>query len=477
MSDDPHTPGPATDTSPPSSPSADDQALALALAVAVRTAAYYDPDNDVMRQSCDALGRLLSEYIREEGSVTIGVHSHSVFVGRSRVRTTVSTYGRFTYLNQLYERWGISTLTFAAGLSEAELVGCVLVLAREHGEGPEDLTRWFKERRLEHVEVDLLSGEGHAQAVAPLEAYAAAMQVGDEMREVSESGEPANVRRLRHVTQAVVDQILRDPGSLVALTTIKEFDRYLISHSTNVAVLAVVLGQRLGLSKSRLGELCLAAFLHDAGKLEVTPEVLNKPGILDDDEWEEMRRHPILAARSLLEHKHLTTANMRAAVVAFEHHLNFDLSGYPRTEIMGKVTLFGNIVAIADRYDALTTARVYRENNFTPYEALTYILANAGTMFDPVLVKLFAEIMGIYPPGTLVELSSGELAVVCESPAVGRPLDRPKVRVLQGGEPGTIIDVDVQRDGRFVRSVSAVLNPANQGQLPAVDDSIFATID
>ena len=231
----------------------------------------------------------------------------------------------------------------------------------------------------------MVVGTGVAQAVAPVEAYAAAMQMSDEMGTGIDSGEPIHVRRLRHVTQAVVDQILRDPGSLVALTTIKDFDRYLISHSTNVAVLSVLLGQRLGLSKSRLGELCLAAFLHDAGKLEVVPDVLHKPGALDLEEWEEMRRHPVLAAYTLLGAGRCTPSSMMAVVVAFEHHLNHDLSGYPSTELKDRVTLFGSIVAVADRYDALTTARVYREYNYTPYEALSYLIGNAGTLFDPDL--------------------------------------------------------------------------------------------
>ncbi|MBC7294386.1 MAG: HD domain-containing protein, partial [Thermoleophilia bacterium] len=283
--------------------------------------------------------------------------------------------------------WGIRTLTFDLELQSGELAQALAVLGRASPAGPEGLEKRLQERGVTHVHVDLLAGAGEPQAIAPVEAYAAAMRVSEEMRQTVAEGAPANVRRLRHVTQAVVDQILRDPQSLVALTTIKEFDRYLISHSTNVAVLSVLLGQRLGLSKARLGELCLAAFLHDAGKLEIRGEVLNKPGNLTAEEWEEMRRHPTLAARTLLGMQRLTQAGMRAVVVAFEHHLRYDLTGYPPTQIKDSVTLFGQIVAIADVYDALTTARVYRKNNFTPYEALQYLMANAGTQFEPLLVK------------------------------------------------------------------------------------------
>jgi HD-GYP domain-containing protein (c-di-GMP phosphodiesterase class II) len=443
--------------------------LVLTLSAAVRTAVYYDPGNSVMQQVCATLGELLAEQAEEEGAVTVGIHSHCVFVGKTRVRTSVSTHERFTYLVQLFESWGINTLTFAAGLTEDELMRALRVLTHAGETDADELALALKLEGVERVQVDLVGPGSQVHAVAPVEAYAAAMQMSADLEEAVSAKERGTGRRLRHVTQAVVDQILRDPRSLVALTTIKDFDRYLISHSTNVAVLSVLLGQRLGLSKTNLGELCLAAFLHDAGKLEVNPDVLQKPGELDPGEWEEMRRHPVLAAHSLLGERRLTPASMRAVVVAFEHHQNYDLSGYPHTEIKDSVTLFGNIVAIADRYDALTTARVYRRRNFTPHEALVYLLSNAGTLFDPILVKLFAEIVGLYPPGTVVELTGGEVGVVCEPPPLGSALDRPLVRVIVGEESGAIRDLSEQAGGEFVRSVVNVLNPTNKGQLPALD--------
>jgi HD-GYP domain-containing protein (c-di-GMP phosphodiesterase class II) len=369
---------------------------------------------------------------------------------------------------QLFDGWGINTLTFHAGLSEGDLLGLLLVLAREKGEGPDELTALLSGHGVQSVGVDLLTGGGVPQTVAPVEAYVAAVQVGEELRESSAMGGPADVRKVRHVTQSVVDQIMSDSCALIALATVKEYDQYLISHSTNVAILSVLLGQRLGLSKSRLGELCLSAFLHDAGKLEVAPEVLQKPGPLDPGEWEEIRLHPIVAARSLLGGGHLTAPGMRAVVVAFEHHLNFDMSGYPPTKIKDHVSLFGNIVAVADRYDALTTARPYRKINFTPHEALLYLVEHSGTYFDPVLVKLFVEIMGLFPPGSMVELSTGELGVVCEPPVVGRPLEQPKVRVLTGERVGVVLDLDEGGADPAVTIVS-MLNPGNKGQLPAVD--------
>jgi HD-GYP domain-containing protein (c-di-GMP phosphodiesterase class II) len=441
------------------------QQLALALASGLRTAGYYDSGNVVLRQACETLFTLLTDIGEEEGMVSVGVHSHCAFVNKSRIPASVSTYGRSAFLFELFEEWGINTLTFYPGLTLEGLTLALNLIARNR-------------QGIETVKAETLSpGKGRQfQPVSPIVAYSAAMQLGVELGAATGPIEAGMVRRARHVTQAVVDEILRDATFLLTLTTIKDFDQYLILHSINVAVLSTVLGQRLGLDKATLGELCLSGFLHDAGKLGVDPDVLNKPGSLDAQEWQQMRRHPVLAAQALLNSRRLTASNMRSVVVAFEHHLNYDLSGYPHTEIKKNVSLFGGIVSIADRFDALTTARVYRKVNLTPPEALLYVVRGSGKHFDRVLVKLFVGVMGIYPAGTVVVLSRGEAGVVCRPPAVGSPLDRPQVRVIVGGEPGSVIDLAEKENGGYARSIIGVLNPSNKGQIPAVDPAIFTSI-
>jgi HD-GYP domain-containing protein (c-di-GMP phosphodiesterase class II) len=451
-----------------------EQELALALATAVRTAAYYEPENAVMRESARVVWALLANQLEAASPVTVGVHSRCVFVQKTRIRSTLATYSRFAFLVELFDSWEIKTLSFFPGLSETELVRLLMVLGRNKGEGAEALAAKLR-GAAPHIAVDLPEPGGVALAtVAPVRAYASCMQMARDIRTEPEGSRVVSLRQLRRVTQSVVDQVLSDPYSLIALSTIKDFDDYLISHSTNVAILAVVLGQRLGLSKAQLGELCLAAFLHDTGKTEVDPDVLAKPGPLSDLEWQEMRRHPTMGSMMLLASLQPGVPSMRAAVVAFEHHLRYDRCGYPTTTSKRDVTLFGSIVSIADVFDALTTARVYRARNLTPYEALDYLIANAGTRFDPVLVKLFAEVMGLYPSGTVVELTSGEVAVVVKPPPAGGSLDRPHVRILKGTEPGKVVDLGDKVGGHFMRTVKNVVNPHNRGLTPAVVASLLA---
>jgi HD-GYP domain-containing protein (c-di-GMP phosphodiesterase class II) len=432
----------------------------------------------VLQETNNTLLTLLQDANREIGPVSFSVHSHCVFLDKTRIPTSVSNYGRFSSLTQLFEEWHINTLTFDPGLTGEELLQALMLLSRMRPTETEDLSAMLRAHGIAKVRAETIeTGTGsEARPVTPLLVYAAAMHLGLQLNESQGVIDAATIRRARHVTQSVVDEILRDPTSLLTLTTIKDFDRYLILHCTNVAVLATILGERLGLDKPTLGELCLAGFLHDAGKLAVDTSVLNKPGSLDPKEWEQMRRHPTMAANALLGGQRLTSSIMRAVVVAFEHHMNLDLTGYPNAEVKDSLSLFGGIVSIADRFDALTTARVYRKVNLTPPEAVVTLAEKSGTHFDPVLVKLFVEVMGLYPAGTVVVLSGGEAGVVCKPPAVGTPLDRPQVRVIVGGEPGTVIDLQERDAHDYKRRVIGVLNPSNKGQIPAVDPAILGVV-
>ena len=455
------------------------QLFILTLASAIRTAGYYDVGNTVMQQACSALASLLRDHRDEDGVVTVGVYSHSIYLNNERVPNSVSTYARFNFVIQSFSTWGVVSMVFHDGLTEEELTKALEILAKVQSGGAPDLEEKLDEQGVERVTLErsVPGQRARSTTVTPAVAYTAAMQLSTELAGMSGSFEAGVIRRVRHVTQAVVDQILRDPTSLLALTTIKDYDRYLVLHSTNVAVLSTLLGQRLGLDKPRLGELCLAGFLHDAGKLGVDSEVLNKPGKLDDQEWEKMRQHPVLAAYTILGGQRLNPSNMRAVVVAFEHHLNHDFSGYPSVELMKTASLFGRIVSIADVFDALTTARVYRKVNPTPPEGISYMVQRCGTQFDPILLKLFVEVMGVYPVGTVVALTGREAGVVCKPPALGMPIDRPKVRLVVGEEPGKVVDLNRRVKGTYVRSVVAVLNPGNAGQIPAVDPATLAGFD
>ncbi|GAB4245992.1 MAG: hypothetical protein Kow00129_06170 [Thermoleophilia bacterium] len=441
------------------------------LAVAIRTAALHEPDNTAVQIAVADFMRALRARDTARKGVWVGVRNKSIFVDDDRLRIGPADYLNVRFLSDLFDAWGLGGIEFGPALRDGECRALLYILNDRSTRGFEELEARVSAQRLVNIELTEVSvhEESTESDRYSLRAYAACLQVYRDMQDAVREHRHIRTRRLRRVTQAVVDQVLSDEQALLAMTTIKQFDDYLFTHSANVAILSVALGQRLGLDKRTLGELCLAAFLHDLGKMLVPRAILDKPATLDDEEWESIRDHPIHAVSLLLRQEQLSQSTLRAIVAGFEHHLNVDLSGYPPVKEKQNVTLFGRIIALVDRYDAYTTPRSYRSLNYTPYEGMRYVVSHSGSQFDPVLVKLFLEMLGLYPPGTCLSLDTGEIAVVRRPPPPGAPIDRPTVQLIRGEEAGKTVDLNEQDGhGRYLRNVHLVLNPDNDGQLPAL---------
>ena len=252
-------------------------------------------------------------------------------------------------------------------------------------------------------------------------------------------GKALRLKRAKRVVQSMIDQLLAAETNLLGLTNLRCHDEYTYNHSVNVGILSIAIGQRVGIGKNRLVELGMAAVFHDIGKSCIPLAVLNKPGPFDEQEWAVMRRHPVLGVKELLKLKGVDALTARIMQGSFEHHLNLDGSGYPRVDYPRGVSLSGRIVAIADCYDALTSSRVYRRTAETPDATLRYILQKSGTLYDPILAKLFVNALGVYPVGTLCQLSSGELGVVMQSNPDPEQWERPRVKVIATPD-GTAVD-------------------------------------
>jgi putative nucleotidyltransferase with HDIG domain len=211
-----------------------------------------------------------------------------------------------------------------------------------------------------------------------------------------------------------VDLVQEDNSLMLGLATIRDYDDYTYTHSVNVALLATCLGRHVGLSKVTLEYLTVCALFHDLGKVEVSKDILLKPGQLNADEWDKMRKHPLIGVRKILRLQAPHSLKSRIILGPFEHHLNPDLSGYPYTYFMKKLSLLGKILRIVDVYEALTSERIYRPRSFSPDEALRRMWSERGKNFDTPLLKSFISMMGIYPIGTIVELDSGEIGLVMD---------------------------------------------------------------
>jgi HD-GYP domain-containing protein (c-di-GMP phosphodiesterase class II) len=305
------------------------------------------------------------------------------------------------------------------------------------------------------------------------QSYMHAMVAVKEVAQKVSQRSVAGIRKARRLAQTMVDLVLDDETLMLGLTTIRDYDDYTYTHSVNVALLAMALGKRIGLSQIFLEQLGICGMFHDLGKVEVPKEILLKPDMLDTGEWDQMRKHPLIGVHRVLRLHASRDMKSRVALGPFEHHLNYNLTGYPKTHFVSKVTLFGKILRIADTYDALTSERKYRPRAFSPDEALRLMWSKVGEDYDPILLKIFIHMVGLYPVGTILKLDTGELGLVVDYPREDERA-RPEILLLeddgQGGlKGGKTVDL-AQRDektGSFLRNVLECHHPSKLGLQPS----------
>jgi putative nucleotidyltransferase with HDIG domain len=200
----------------------------------------------------------------------------------------------------------------------------------------------------------------------------------------------------------------------------------------NVSVLAMAQARAMNMDGPLLREFGFAALMHDIGKVNTPAEVLNKPDKLTKDEFQQMKQHVVDGAHILRRTPEMPAL---APVVAFEHHLRQDLSGYPENIAGRKLNLCTQIVSIADVYDALRSNRIYRKG--LPSDRIRAIMTEKDSpAFNTKLLRRFINLIGLFPVGTLVRMGTDELGVVTHE----HPADpfRPQVKIVRDREGNPI---------------------------------------
>lgn len=247
----------------------------------------------------------------------------------------------------------------------------------------------------------------------------------------TENGNPVTKQKFNTMKiqiELIVDEILKNKNIMINMVDLKVFDSYTYFHSVNVAVLSIVLGTSIGFGKKELCNLGFAALLHDIGKVFIKKEILNKDGILSEEEFEEIKKHPSLGCEYVKKGLGVTLSSKMGIL---DHHERYSGGGYPNDFKGEDISLFGRIIALADVYDALTSDRPYRKAVIAS-EVIEYIMGSSGTLFDPELVKVFITKIAPYPIGTCVKLSNGLVGIVIEN--YESYCLRPKIRIFKDGD-------------------------------------------
>lgn len=436
------------------------------LAVILRTAQIHDPGNIAVTVAIEKFISFINPLIETAGSITLELIGEFFYIDGSRIRYSLEYLLNFDFLVREFRKREIGSVIFknfikyedvqlflkafiAAGFSDTPYEKISDGMAESHN---------IEIGRLKKIKED---GEVDVRKVIKKTYYNAVSYAKGVMTKIK-TGEKVNVKKAKRIVETMVDQILDEEQLLLSMTVIKDYDEYTYHHSVNVSILSIALGQRLGLSRKVLTELGIVALFHDIGKIEVPSDVLNKSTNFSEDEWKLIRKHPVWGVKAILKLRGLDSTSIRSSIVAFEHHMNYDFSGYPKVRRYTELDLYSKIVSLADQYDAMTSSRVYSRIPMSPDKALSIMMERAGTQLDPLFFKFFINMVGVFPVGTLVMLDTKELGLVYESDVLFA--DRPRVLIIidSNGKKvnGPVVKLtEKDQKGKYLRSISKTLNP------------------
>jgi putative nucleotidyltransferase with HDIG domain len=440
--------------------------LVRRLAAAIRATELYAPTHPLVKRSVEALLTACHESLQSSPHVVIGFIGDEIVIDDARMSTRASA-ALVGLVRSLRER-EIEKITFGRGLT-GEDVRLLLEGIRDR-QLIQPLPDWLLSRGVRRVTVGRLTIEEADEDNSGIEVarrvYGAAVETAESLWDQAKAGDQPDPGAARKIVDSLAQVVSQDRTSLMALTALKRHDNYTFTHMVNVSVLAMAQARALNLDGPLLREFGVSALMHDIGKVNTPLEVLNKPDKLTKEEFDLMKLHVIDGAHILRRTPEMPAL---APVVAFEHHLKQDLTGYPENIAHRDLNLCTMIVSIADVFDALRSTRPYREGLATDR-----VKAIMGKQEDPsfnqLLLKRFVNLMGLFPVGNLVRLNTEEVAIVTAE----HPSDpfRPQVKILydSGGErlEEPFLANTWERDDRgdYPRAVVEGVDPATLGVDP-----------
>ena len=393
--------------------------LARRFAAALRGAQLYAPEHPLVKRNIGALAETISVALAANPSVTIGIVEDDLVVGDVPVPRAADTMGE---LMRRLQQAGIERIVIESGVDTDEITELVQCVAHsERGSAPAT-------PRLKHIRVGKLQVEQRVEATGDMATfqrlYEDATGIAERLWDSATTEGKPDADAARGIVDSLAQAVAQNRTALLALTALKNYDNYTFTHMVNVSILTMGQARGLGMEGTTLRQVGLAALMHDIGKVKTPPEILNKPDGLTDREFEVLKRHTVDGAEILR-----TTPDVPplAPIVAFEHHLRSDGSGYPRGVSRSRLNVATMLCGISDVYDAMRSQRVYQQA-FPTDRILTVLQRNDGKQFDQNLVRRFVQLVGIYPAGNLVRLDTGEIAVVVKVYAPD-PY-RPRVKVV-----------------------------------------------
>ncbi|WP_018625043.1 HD-GYP domain-containing protein [Kangiella aquimarina] len=257
--------------------------------------------------------------------------------------------------------------------------------------------------------------------------YEAAREEAINLFELAKMGMKLDISHTRRIIQSCMISVMSNANALFWLTRIKDKSQFTAEHSVRVAILAIALGKYLKLDEQQLELLGLCGMLHDLGKTQIPEEIVDKPCQLTEVELRVMQKHTILGYE-LVNSDHSINSTVKDVIK--NHHAHIDGTGYPKLPAE-QISFYCRIISIVDAYDTMTSDTCYSRSS-SARDALKELFNQRNKQFDGELVEAFIRMLGIYPPGTLVEMSNGEVGIVISTHPEKKL--KPKVELVRDSE-------------------------------------------
>lgn len=451
-------------------------AFSTALLQVLRLVRLYDPSNVNFEEPIAKLKGLIVDISDRMGSARVQSEEGVLYFNKDPVRGGRKAFKTISGMTATMENYGIAELVFTGAMTDQQLKDFFALLRVPDGQHEavalEEIKEGIAQLNLKDKVQVLGPGEttGAAQinqveideaSYFPL-AYARTLVL---LREYVKNLRSEEVNRyfttkLHRALQELCGLVRKYPYKFVAMASVKGVEDYLYNHMANTGFLAMVLGHNLGISRVKLSNLGLAGMLSPLGRFRGPHELLDKAELTPAEEAED-GKHPYRALGAILEGRKITNKVLVSAVTSFQYDLH---RGRTPVRIPPTQHPYSMIVRVCEEYDMLTSNLSDRPA-LLPDQALKRMLEEPGEKFDPLVMTVFANLLGLFPSGTTVTLDSGEVAVVVH-PNPERP-KRPLVAIVmdRAGQPvdGDYLDLAEKINGRYPATITGSIDPAELG--------------
>lgn len=430
----------------------------LNLSSAIQTGKIYSMDHPSFKEFIQRAYQSLLEVLPQKKELIIGiVEDELAWEGEIFFSLSQKLAALVLYLQEK----GIERIIFFPGLQEEELNRFVGFLIDKQKKGSTDVHR--------------LSALGIQNIQAgKIRALASQPKVDERPRNLRRNRKKTTIQNVSKIIETVLNEedvdylelkfnvlnymedYMGKRQEFADLVSIKKKDLNTFLHMLNVSIIGMFLSSKMGYSQEDVLDIGIAGLFHDIGKLAISRRILKKPSKLTEDEFYKMKHHTVQGAEILIKYK--DAIGSLPSVVAYEHHLRYDLKGYPRMAYPKPPHLASSIISMCDVYDALAQRRTYKKD-FPPKKIYTIMMQGNGTSFHPQLLEDFFRILGVWPIGTIVSLSNRRIAVVRK--VNQQDIFRPVVEVLRPKSKMKLIDLAAE--GVKVK-ITKSLNPFKEGK-------------